>query len=494
MKNTGKILLFILCFLCIFSITTILVIQKPTNITAGFYQQRNESIDVLYVGSSHVYCSVSPIRLYEKYGFTGFIRATSCQRSWESYTLLEEALKYQKPKVVVYEVMSAYHDQPQFEAFSREIFDTMRPGLSKVRGIRADLEGSDEADMLSMYIPMIRYHERWKSLEKKDFQFFYDKDLLPYKGFVMTFVSDPAVDFSSDYGTRDISGYEAVSCSKKSEDYIRRMKAVCDENGIEFVMLKTPTFYAPYWNAGMSLGMEKLAADMGVPFIDYNYGDNIVEIDWTTETVDKGNHVNYSGAVKVTDAFGKWLKDNYDLPDHRGDMAYQDWNSSCEQYDEELARERLLGSSDYLEYMDIINQCFASDSDYVIMITAKSNILTDMNHEHLLKLSMLGNDLHYTDREYTAPNIFICNGDKIIVKKQTDDEITENYDIGLHRLGVNCLNKDGQEVCDLYIDGQIVGKNAVGLNIVLYDLKGAAILDSCYAKFDTDGILKIYRE
>ena len=42
-------------------------------------------------------------------------------------------------------------------------------------------------------------------------------------------------------------------------------------------------------------------------------------IDWQTDTYDAGAHLNVCGAEKLTSYFGKLLKQNHGLADHRED-------------------------------------------------------------------------------------------------------------------------------------------------------------------------------
>ena len=53
-----------------------------------------------------------------------------------------------------------------------------------------------------------------------------------------------------------------------------------------------------------------------------------------------GNHVNLVGALKVTTYLGAYLHSNTKLPDHRGDMAYADWDAKYQLY---LGNKKKLG-------------------------------------------------------------------------------------------------------------------------------------------------------
>jgi len=491
-KNIIKSTAFIAIFLMIVSCLTVLVIQKPTTDNTGFYEQEKNSIDVLYIGSSHTYCSISPLDLYEEYGYTGFIRATSCQRAWESYALLEDSLKYQTPKVVVYEVMAAYHEKPQLEAFAREIYDTMRPGKAKYDGLMAEFAEGD-ADKLSFLFPMFRYHERWKELAKNDFTYLGETDHLPNKGYALVLESIP-VQADYDWNRYQIDA-EAKEVPALSEEYIRKMKALCDEKGIEFVMLKAPTGYVPYWDVSMSKGISNLAAELNVPFIDYNMGEDAILIDWNNETCDEGNHLNYYGAMKVTEKYGKWLKENIDLPDHRGDSQYASWDAHYNKYQQTIALSEMKACDDYLTYMDLIKNHLANDNQYLVMITGKKNFLNAMTDEHKEKLLALGNDLNYVSdgEKGIDPNIFILQGGNILIKKQTPDNITDTIFVGNHKIVIDCQNEDSGDCCDVSVDGSPVSLNAMGLDVIIYDIKNQMVVDTVFAKFDDAGVLRIYR-
>ena len=50
-----------------------------------------------------------------------------------------------------------------------------------------------------------------------------------------------------------------------------------------------------------------------------------IQIDWNNDTKDAGDHLNYSGAAKVTNYLGEYLNNRDILTDHREDEKYHSW-------------------------------------------------------------------------------------------------------------------------------------------------------------------------
>ncbi len=110
------------------------------------------------------------------------------------------------------------------------------------------------------------------------------------------------------------------------------MKEFCDKNNAEFILLSTPS--TRNWNYKRHNGISKLAEELGCEYIDLNLSDNMVDIDWNNDTRDKGDHLNYFGAVKVTRFLSDYLKEKKILTDHRNDKAYSKWNDDFHKYEE----------------------------------------------------------------------------------------------------------------------------------------------------------------
>ena len=101
-------------------------IEPATYIMDGFYDEPKNSIDVLVLGSSNAYTAIIPNVIYNEYGITSYVLGSSVQRMWISYYYLEEALKYQKPKVVALEVFCAKFPTLNNEDRNRKALDYMK--------------------------------------------------------------------------------------------------------------------------------------------------------------------------------------------------------------------------------------------------------------------------------------------------------------------------------------------------------------------------------
>ena len=58
----------------------------------------------------------------------------------------------------------------------------------------------------------------------------------------------------------------------------------------------------------------------------------VIGIDWQKDSYDGGDHLNLSGAEKVTDYLGKYLRDNYHFRENYSDETLRRWNAGMKKY------------------------------------------------------------------------------------------------------------------------------------------------------------------
>ncbi len=269
----------------------------------GIMGEPEDTIDVLFVGDSETYSSISPLQMWDDHGFTSYDCAESGQNLCFSNTILRRALKTQHPKLVVIEGNSIYKYFNYGEAVERTLYDVF---------------------------PVFEYHNRWKFLKMADFtqeaEFTYTDSM---KGFWMKYDAK-----SADAGDHMIHDDSSRKVMKRNRFYLEQLVNMSKAAGAEVLIVATPSI--ENWNPERSDEMTEIASELGVSFLDLNQGEYEVQIDWKEDSRDAGDHLNYWGAVKVSDALGQYLDETYDLPDHRDDPAYESWHDSYAYYQTQI--------------------------------------------------------------------------------------------------------------------------------------------------------------
>ena len=121
----------------------LLVPKYQTGIVEGSmieeYYRDPSPHEVVMIGDCEIYENISPITLWREFGMTSFLRGSAQQLTWQSYYLLEDTLRHETPKVVVFNVLALKYNKPQSEAYNRMSIDGMRWSMSKVRNIFASM-------------------------------------------------------------------------------------------------------------------------------------------------------------------------------------------------------------------------------------------------------------------------------------------------------------------------------------------------------------------
>jgi hypothetical protein len=293
------------------------------NLIEEYYGEEKDH-DVIFIGDCEVFSNISPITLWEDYGITSYIRGSAQQLIWQSYYLLEETLKYEKPKVVVFNVLAMKYDQPQNEAYNRMTLDGMKFSPVKLRSIAASLTA--EEDYITYLFPLLRYHSRWQELSGEDFKYLFQKKKISHNGYLMRVDVKPVTVVPSGKKLPD------YAFGENSYKYLEKMTALCKENNIPLVLIKSPSVY-PYWYEEWDEQIDNFAKDNNLLYINFLNHIKEMGIDFTTDTCDGGLHMNLAGAEKFTGFFGKILSDSFKLVDKRKDQELSKvWAEKADYY------------------------------------------------------------------------------------------------------------------------------------------------------------------
>ncbi len=308
-------------------------IDNPEGRLVGEYYAEAGGHDVIFVGDCEVYESFVPAVLWEKYGISSYIRGSAQQLAWHSYYLLEETFEYEKPSVVVFNVLALKYGEPQDEEKNRMTLDSMRWSEHKLDAINASMTGDEK--LLDYVFPLLRFHSRITELEADDFKYIFSSpDAASHSGYLMQKKIVPMANEHTNVLPLKIDEYDLPSTSM---DYLEKMRVLCEENGAELVLIKAPTnTYAYWWYDEWDKQIVDYANEKQLAY--YNFIDDVEEIgiDFSTDTYDKGVHLNVYGAEKMTEYFGNILANNHGMknPSHT-DAEIVAWADRLERYKQE---------------------------------------------------------------------------------------------------------------------------------------------------------------
>lgn len=301
-KTVFKIIIFSILFFIIYFFISNIFVRKGTYYgtdVISFYKEPKNSLDLIFFGSSHSYSTFSPKILKEETGLESYNFATQQQPIWITYHYMKEALKYQKPKYFVVEIlMLSVNEDYAKESVNRDAIDNMRMSKNKIETIMASVE--KHSDRISYYINLIKYHSRWNELTNNDIAAYNFNNKSDRKGF--TYLKGK-VDNATKRNVNNIT--KQVEISAKNEKYLRKIIELCKKNNIKLILVKTPytidDLSQMYYNY-----VEKIAKDNNIYYLNYNLIYNDIEMDFENDFYDAG-HLNGQAAERVTRHFSKYL-------------------------------------------------------------------------------------------------------------------------------------------------------------------------------------------
>lgn len=305
---------------------------------AEYYEEEKDpdvrEHDVVFIGDCEVYENFSPAVLWQEYGINSYIRGSAQQLIWQSYYLLEDTLRYETPKVIVFNVLSLKYNEPQKEAYNRMTLEGMKWSLSKVKSIQASM--TDSEHFLDYVFPILRYHSRWSDLDKEDVEYLFRSRRVSHNGYYMRVDVKPAENVPAGQPLADYSfGENAMS-------YLDKMTELCEEKGIQLVLIKAPSLY-PYWYDEWEEQVEAYAEEHGLLYVNFLELTEEAGIDFSQDTYDAGLHMNLSGAEKLSRYFGQILTEETAVTDRRDEPAL------CEAWEKKLAEYELDKEEQYRE-------------------------------------------------------------------------------------------------------------------------------------------------
>lgn len=445
----------------------------PTTSTfLGFYEMEENSIDVLFLGSSHAMSAFSPQEFYDRFGLRTYNLGSQEQNMLLSYYWLREALRFQRPQAVVLDTFFCFEYLPHAplnsnEATLRRSIDHMRWSSVKMEAI-ADICAIDESQTPeSYYFPNIRYHGRWLSdLKETDFTPSEWARFYQMKGYAMT---------TEQSGNRDYEPFWSAWIWRSEpmeplmREYLDRIVALCEEEGIALILVKTPTTEA---DCNRYRTMEVYAREHGLAYYDFNERALYEETGYDFAADNREwSHVNHWGAVKIAEKLGQVLRKEYRI----APVEDRQWEDSREYCAGLVENARLARTSSVRKLMG-----YLQNDRYTIFLAAGDND-QELLSRHLLRgLSDLGLHRSLLGAEENAYLAVISPEGVQELMGPEELSVTGSFRDGRSVYTVTSAGPEWGGSCSIQLDGVEYGKNRPGLNIVVYDHVSMRVADSVF--------------
>ena len=277
------------------------LIQNRNSRAIQMMEQPDYTIDIMNIGDSLSTAGFTPMELWRQQGYTSFNIGADGLRMAEAYYAVIEACEKQNPKYLMIE--SLY-------MFRYSTGQDMQMVLSQP---------------LYHLFSFLRYHSIWR------FKIEGPGVMIYHRGYT---VNENVGEYEGDPGylDLDLEAGNRMTIPAFNSYYFDKIKEFCDGRGIRIVIYSMPS--ASNYNWERISEVEAFAKEKGVEYVDLNQIADRIGIDWEWDTNDGGDHMNLTGATKVTNYFGEYFRGKGDLTDHRGDPGYSDWDEELAEYDQ----------------------------------------------------------------------------------------------------------------------------------------------------------------
>lgn len=461
-----KIILFtVMFFISLYMVNNILKLKYDEGIYSlkTFYRQKNNTVDVLFLGSSQSYVHIIPSFLYNDYGISCYNLGGGIQPLWNTYYYLKEALKTQNPKLIVLDILTVFLNT-DFSENSIIIHNNF--GIkSYINRMKSIMISSKKSHWNYFFNPLYQYHNRYSSLMSEDFlKYKGNKKYIYWKGEVLLYNI-----YSNQYNF--IKYTNKIQIYGKSEKYYRAIIELAKKYNIPLLLIKTPTFLNDNYQ-GIFNSAHKIALEYNVDFINFNDNYSDYNLDFSKDFADQWGHLNYIGAKKFTEYLGKYLKTHYDLPDRRGDPKYYSWEMNAKYEYKCIDNFELKQCTNFNKYIEKLKNA----DDYVIGITMLGNY---QNNDTVVQSIMTNFNI---DDIYLNNASYVIDNNKLIYSSLGSNQYLFYDEIGSYTdLVVDSGNK-------LSINRVNYIKTKDGINIVIYDKFTEEIVDNIYLEYKNNSI------
>lgn len=257
-----------------------------------YLQEPEDTVELMFLGSSLAYCDIIPSVIYEQTGFTTYVVSAPYMKPDTAYYYLKEALKTQSPGVVMLEATSFFFSDQEADYYKVNV-GYMPLGLNRLGATLS----APEAERFGLLFPLYNYHDRWTAYSPADyFRPRPDAHPDPLAGYTAMKVHVP----QNGRKIREFPATEEEILSNLS--WLEKIIALCAEEDIRLELFVVPS--CEYLSEDHLARLTDAAGE--IPVVDFNAAFEEIGLDFGTDFYDS-RHLSVEGAVKFSRYLAEYI-------------------------------------------------------------------------------------------------------------------------------------------------------------------------------------------
>ncbi len=269
-----------------------------------FYQEEENSLDVVFLGASDVFSGFSPALAYEECGFTSYMYAIDANPGALYKYQLKEVLSTQKPQKIFVEINGFLYDQPVEEERLRIFTENIPFSLNELEAILR----FKEEDKLGTLFPFIIYHGDWEKgrglLDQLEWKLAVSRSPSLLKGIITCTTVDKTPPEEIELSE------EQKQAMKMAEASLEEFLSFCREENLENIVF----LRLPHKNADKQKSLvdqiENRVREYGYPFLNLEEHKTDMGLD-VLQDYYNSEHLNIYGQSKLTTYLGDLIVNEY---------------------------------------------------------------------------------------------------------------------------------------------------------------------------------------
>ena len=274
---------------------------------SDFYAERENSVDVVFLGASEIYTDYAPPYAYEKGGFTSYCYGVAGNSATIYKSQLKEILSRQSPQLIFVEPNGFIYDLETMDNFSAQLYLESSPlTLNKIDTM---LKARPE-DKVSAMFPILKHHRQFNTMYDVYDARGYNKPSHLKGVTTITELNTELPVYAAPEGT------DGQNITPLSKECLIDFLEYCKSEGLNnIVFIRFPHKYIDedgYIRACRANAVGEIAQRYGFEYLNLDRCIDDIGLDYTEDFYNP-EHLSVYGQIKFTDYISNIITERYGL-------------------------------------------------------------------------------------------------------------------------------------------------------------------------------------